>query len=156
VVSSVFELPSLRNTQKRNKTKKIGKTDIKKNVDCLEKRIQHDFLPKYFHGVFELTSPSNAQKTYLKKISRQVGGWVWDLADVRGGPSNSFWRPLVLGVSVAMFMAAYVRRTNPFCVLLPAQASLSALWPAFPCLRFACTAQHQHQHQGGTKCQSCS
>jgi hypothetical protein len=39
--------------------------------------------------------PRNAQKRTLKKSqekkSRMVGGWVWDLANVRGGPSIFFW-----------------------------------------------------------------
>jgi hypothetical protein len=26
--------------------------------------------------------------------NRLVGGWVWDLANARGGPSIIFWRPL--------------------------------------------------------------
>ena len=55
--------------------------------------------------------------------------------------------PLVLGVSVAVFMTAYVRRTNPFCVLLPAQASFSSLACVPLRLLAPRTAQHQHQHQ---------
>jgi hypothetical protein len=59
-----------------------------------------DFLQKYVHGVFELPLPRNAQKRTKKKKSRNksrmVGGWVWDLANARGGPSILFWRPLVL------------------------------------------------------------
>jgi hypothetical protein len=53
-----------------------------------------DFLQKYFYGVFELPLPRNAQKRTKKKSqekkSRMVGGWVGDLVNVRGGPSNFF------------------------------------------------------------------
>jgi hypothetical protein len=49
-----------------------------------------DFLPQ--KNVVFLNSPYRVTpKTVLKKSidqkSRQVGGWVWDLANVRGGPS---------------------------------------------------------------------
>jgi hypothetical protein len=33
----------------------------------------------FFGGIFELSLPRNVQKR------RQVGGWVWDLANARGG-----------------------------------------------------------------------
>jgi hypothetical protein len=56
-----------------------------------------DFLQKYFNGVFELPLPRNAQKCTGKKIqeqkSRMVGGWVWDLVNVRGSPSIFFASP---------------------------------------------------------------
>jgi hypothetical protein len=48
-----------------------------------------DFLQKYLYGVFELSLPRNAQKRSKKKSQEKkswmVGGWVWDLANVRGG-----------------------------------------------------------------------
>jgi hypothetical protein len=48
-----------------------------------------DLLQKHFYGVFELPLRRNAQKRTKKKSqekkSRMVGGWVWDLANVRGG-----------------------------------------------------------------------
>jgi hypothetical protein len=66
----------------------------------LEKVFDMDFLQKYFYGAFELPLPlpRNAQKRTLKKNQekkRMVGGWVWDLANVRAGPSIFFCRPLV-------------------------------------------------------------
>jgi hypothetical protein len=41
-------------------------------------------------------TPKNAPKKKSRKKSRMVGGWVWDSADVRGGPSIFFCRPLGL------------------------------------------------------------
>jgi hypothetical protein len=46
-----------------------------------------EFLQKYLYGVFELSLPKNARKRTKKK---SAGGWVWDIANVRGGPSNLF------------------------------------------------------------------
>jgi hypothetical protein len=102
VFCSVFELPSLKNTRKCDKTKKSrGKTDIEVFVEILGIFFDTDFLPKYFYGVFELPLLRNAQKRTKKKSqekkSRMVGGWVRDLANVRGGPSIfffGFWWPL--------------------------------------------------------------
>jgi hypothetical protein len=72
VFCSVFELPSLKNTRK------CDKTDIEKLTS--EKVFDTDLLPKYCYGVFELPLPKNAQKRTLKrnqgKKSRLVGGWV--------------------------------------------------------------------------------
>jgi hypothetical protein len=54
------------------------------------------FLQKHFCGVFELPLPRNARKRTKKnqeKESRMVGGWVWDLASVRGGLSGFFPTP---------------------------------------------------------------
>ena len=95
VFCSVFELPSLRNTRKRDKTKEVEEKLTSKNfVKILEKVFDMDFLQKYFYGVFELPLPRNAQKRTKKKIkkktSRMVGGWVGDLVNVRGGPSIFF------------------------------------------------------------------
>jgi hypothetical protein len=57
-----------------------------------------DFLQKHFCGVFELPLPRDAKKRTKKKVKGKkvgpVGGWVWDLANVRGGPSIFFGRPL--------------------------------------------------------------
>jgi hypothetical protein len=58
-----FELPSLRNTRKRDKTKKNrGKTDIEILSIFLEKVFDMGFWQKYVHGVFELPLPRNVQK----------------------------------------------------------------------------------------------
>jgi hypothetical protein len=82
-----FELPSLRNNRKRDKTKKSDKTIFLSIF--LEKALDMDFLQKCFNGVFELPLPTNAQKLTEKKNqgkkSRIVVGWVWDLANARGG-----------------------------------------------------------------------
>jgi hypothetical protein len=79
VFCCVFELPSPKNTRKRDKTKKSrGFTDI--FVEIVEKVFDMDFLQKYFYGVFELPLPRNAQKWTKKKAkktkSRMVDGWV--------------------------------------------------------------------------------
>jgi hypothetical protein len=99
VFCSVFELPSLRNTRKHDKTKK---TEEKLTsiffVKILEKVFDMDFLQKYFNGVFELPLPRNAQKRTKKKAKEKkvggVGGWVWDLVKARGGSVDFFWRSL--------------------------------------------------------------
>jgi hypothetical protein len=78
VFCSVFELPSLRNTRKRDKTKKVEeKLTSKFFVEILGKVFDMDFLQKHFYGVFELPLPRNAQKR-TKKNSRKknVGWWV--------------------------------------------------------------------------------
>jgi hypothetical protein len=100
---SVFELPSLRNTRKRDKTKKVEeKLSSKFLVEILEKGFDMDFLQKYMYGVFELPLPRNAQKRTKKKSqekkSRMVGGWVGDLVNVRGGPSIFFGGPSIVCV----------------------------------------------------------
>jgi len=67
VFSSVFELPSLKNTRKCDKTKKVEeKLTSKCFVEILEKVCDTDFLPKYCNGVFELPLPRNAQKRTKK------------------------------------------------------------------------------------------
>jgi hypothetical protein len=93
---SAFELPSLRNTRKRDKTKQIEeKLTSKFFVEILGKVFDMDFLQKYFYGVFELPLPRNAQKRTKKKSPQKkvggVGGWVWDLVKVRGGLSKMFF-----------------------------------------------------------------
>jgi hypothetical protein len=65
----VFELPSLRNTRKRDKTKKSIFLSI-----FFGKVFDMDFLQKYFYGVFELPLPRNAQKRTKKKVGWWVGG----------------------------------------------------------------------------------
>ena len=74
---NVLELPSLRNTRKRDKTKKA---EEKLTSNFLGKVFDTDFLPKYFYGVFELPLPRNAQKRTKKNVKkkkcRMVGGWV--------------------------------------------------------------------------------
>jgi hypothetical protein len=59
----VFELPSLRNTRKRDKTKKVEEklTSIFLSI-FWGKVFDMDLLQKYFYGVFELPLPRNAQK----------------------------------------------------------------------------------------------
>jgi hypothetical protein len=78
VFCSVFELPSLRNTRKRDKTKKVEE---------------------------KLPLPRNAQKrtknkSQGKKKSRMVGGWVGGLVNVRGGPSILFLAAPRLGIGL--------------------------------------------------------
>ena len=77
VFCSVFELPSPKNTRKRNKTKKVEeKLTSKFFVEILGKVFDMDFLQKYFHGVFELPLPRNAQKRTKKNQEKKVGWWV--------------------------------------------------------------------------------
>jgi hypothetical protein len=78
VFCSVFELPSLRNPRKRDKTKKVEEKLTSKFLSIfLEFVFDMDFLQKYFCGVFELPSPRNAQKRTKKKTKeKKVGWWV--------------------------------------------------------------------------------
>jgi hypothetical protein len=99
VFFSVSELPSLRNTRKRDKAKNVEEKLISKFLSIfLGKAFDMEFLQKYVYGVFELPLPRNAQKRTKKKVKEKkswmVGGWVWDLANVRGGPLILFCRPL--------------------------------------------------------------
>jgi hypothetical protein len=109
VFCSVFELPSLKNTRKRDTTKKVEEKLTPKFLSIFwEKVFDMDFLQKYVYGVFELPLPRNAQnrtkKNQGKKKSRFFFGWwvgwVWDLANARGvrrffSPLVFFCRPLV-------------------------------------------------------------
>jgi hypothetical protein len=76
----VFELPSLRNTRKRDKTKKNrGKTDIEIFVDFFGESFRQGLFAKNIFMVF-LNSPCReTPKNVLKKKSREKksdGGWV--------------------------------------------------------------------------------
>jgi hypothetical protein len=84
--------PSLKNTRKRDKTKKVEENLTLKFLSKLF--IDMDFCKNTF--VVFLNSPcretsKNVLKTNQEKKTRMVGGWVWDLANVRGGPSIFFW-----------------------------------------------------------------
>jgi hypothetical protein len=96
VFCNVFELPLLRITRKRDETKKVEEKLTSKFLSIfLEKVFDMDFLQIYVYGVFELPLPSNAQKRTKRKSrkkTRLVGGWVWNLATVRG--VVFFGRPL--------------------------------------------------------------
>jgi hypothetical protein len=56
-----------------------------------------DFLQKYFlvflNSPYRETRKNELKKNKEKKVGRWVGGWVWDLAHVRGGPSIFFAGP---------------------------------------------------------------
>ena len=92
---SVFELPSLKNTRKCDKTKKVEEKLTSKFLSKFwDMFLTWTFCKKHFNGVFELPLPRNAQKRTKKKKSKKksqgVGRWVWDLVKVRGGPSIFF------------------------------------------------------------------
>jgi hypothetical protein len=75
VFCSAFELPSLKNTRKYDKTKKVEeKLTSKIFVEILGKVFDTDFLPKYFCGAFELPLPRNAQKRTKKKSRKKKVG----------------------------------------------------------------------------------
>jgi hypothetical protein len=101
----------LRNTRKRDKTKKIrGKTDTEIFVDFFGESFRifdMDFLQKCFYGVFELPLPRKAQKakTHFKKIKArggEAGRWVTQWVDwsgiwqMYGGERRFFCRPLMI------------------------------------------------------------
>jgi hypothetical protein len=75
---SVFKLPPLRNTRKRDKTKKSRGTDIEKCCRNFGKVFDMDFFVKNLYGVFELPLPRNAQKRNKTKKpkGKKVGRWV--------------------------------------------------------------------------------
>jgi hypothetical protein len=106
VFCSVFELPSLRNTRKSDKSKqKVEEKLTSKILSILWILFRHGFLQKYFDGVLELPLPRNAQKRddVLKKIQeKKVGrwvGWNWDLANLWGGGGRfSFGGPSAYGL----------------------------------------------------------
>jgi hypothetical protein len=70
VFCCAFELPSLRNTQKRDKTKEVEEKFALKFLSVFF-LFDMDFLT--FNGVFELPSPKNAQKRTLKKSTTKIG-----------------------------------------------------------------------------------
>jgi hypothetical protein len=94
-----FELPSLRNTRKRDKTKKIEEkltSDIEILTIFLENVFDMDFLQKYFCGVFELPLPRNTRKRTKKKgqEKNQVGWWVLGgsgIQQMHEGPVDLFF-----------------------------------------------------------------
>jgi hypothetical protein len=73
---SAFELPSLRNTRKRDKTRTSrGKSDIEILSIFVGKVFDMDFFAKtFFYGVFELPLPRNAQKLTKTKSRKQNDG----------------------------------------------------------------------------------
>jgi hypothetical protein len=115
VFCSVFELPSLRNTRKRDKTKKVEeKLTSKFFVEILGNFFGMDFLQKYFMVFLNSPcreTPKNVlKKKSRKKKSRMVGGWVGDSVNVRGGPSIFFWRPLALALFPVVFSHRFFYR----------------------------------------------
>jgi hypothetical protein len=79
VFCSVFELPSLKNTRKCDKTTEVEEKLTSKfwSKFWSKKVFDTDFLPTYFYGVFELPLPRNAQKRTKKKSQeKKVGWWV--------------------------------------------------------------------------------
>jgi hypothetical protein len=100
----------------------------------LGKVFDMDFLQKYFNGVFELPLPRNTKKRTKKKVkkkkSRMVGGWVEDLANVRGGPSIFFCRPLGTNgghVARGTGLWAHIYRFSQFTALASWHQSLPVL-----------------------------
>jgi hypothetical protein len=89
-----LELSSLRNTRKRDKPKKAEGNWHRNVCRFFWGKFSTWTFCKNICMVFLNSSCRKTPKNVLKK-SRQVSGWVWDLANTRGGPSISFWRPLV-------------------------------------------------------------
>jgi hypothetical protein len=92
---SVFELPSLRNTRKREKKDKRGKPDIEIVTDLFGKILTCTFCNYCFiFFFFEHPSLRNAQKRTKNKVKnkKSAGGWVWDLANARGGSVGFVFR----------------------------------------------------------------
>jgi hypothetical protein len=95
VFGSVFELPSLKNTRKCDKTKVVGgKLTSKFLSKFWEKFSTRTFCQNIFNGVFELPLPRNAQKRTKKKSQEKKksdGGWVGlRFSKCTGGPSIYF------------------------------------------------------------------
>jgi hypothetical protein len=124
---SVFELPSLRNTRKRDKTKKVEEKLTSKFLSIFWKKfLTWTFYKNIFNGVFELPLPRNAQKRTNQKIkknkSRMVGGWVWDLENVRGGPSIVDF----LGPAPRSAARQWRQETRRLCALRSSRRGLSS------------------------------
>jgi hypothetical protein len=90
VFCCVFELPSLKNTRKCDKTKKVEEKLTSKFLSKFWRKVfDTDFLPKYFNGVFELPLPRNAEKrtkktATKKKEKREVPTYlIYHLPDTR-------------------------------------------------------------------------
>jgi hypothetical protein len=121
VFFSVFESPSLRNTRKRNKTKKI------------EEKLTSTFCKNIFFMVF-LNSPYREtpknvlKKSQEKKIGWWVGGWVWDLANIRGGPSIFLAGPSSLHALLAGHGGR--QKKKPTDVGHTTNQRTSHIWPA--------------------------
>jgi hypothetical protein len=94
-----------------------------------------DFLQTYFYGVVLLPLPRNAPKKSQEKKSRVVDGWVWDLANVRGGPS--------------IFVLFFVDPSD-----FEQKAELRSQWLIFPGL--ACAAHPAYKSRGICVCNSTS
>jgi hypothetical protein len=79
VFGSVFELPSLKNTRKRDKTKKVEEKLTSNFLSKFWEKFStwtfKVFLQKYFYGVFELPLPRNAQKRTKKKVKKKKVRW---------------------------------------------------------------------------------
>jgi hypothetical protein len=89
---SVFELPSLRNTRKRDKAKKAEEKLTSKFCRFFSGKFSWGLFVKMFLMVF-LNSPyRETPENVLKKKARgkKVGWWAWDLANARGGGPSIF------------------------------------------------------------------
>jgi hypothetical protein len=74
---ALFELPSLRNTRKRDKTKKVEKRLTSKFLSIFFGKVfDMGFLQKYFNAVFELPLPRNDQKRTKQKSQKKYVGWL--------------------------------------------------------------------------------
>jgi hypothetical protein len=79
VFCSVFELPSLKNTRKRDKTKEVEEKQTSSFLSKFWKKFPTwTFCQNIFNGVFDLPLPRNAQKRTRKKSQEKKsdGGWV--------------------------------------------------------------------------------
>jgi hypothetical protein len=96
-----------------------------------------DFLQTCFYGVFELPLPRNAQKRTKKKAKkkkgRMVGGWVWNLANVRGGPSIFFAGPPSRRLKGRQKKGGENNRRSCFFVFLAVGGRPAGSWEVFYC-----------------------
>jgi hypothetical protein len=97
VVRSAFDLPSLRSTRSRDKTKKAEEKLTSKFLPiCLEIVFDVDFLQKYLmvflNSPYRETPENVLNKKCQEKKNWLVVGWLWGLAIVRGGARRIlFW-----------------------------------------------------------------